>query len=55
MDAIIDRLKAEFSAAELKTIAEEVAGVTVRGGEDALREIRGKLTEMKRILESQRV
>ena len=55
VDAIIDRLKAEFSAAELKTIAEEVAGVTVRGGEDALREIRGKLTEMKRILESQRV
>jgi len=55
VDATIDRLKAEFSAAELKAIAKEVAGVAVRGGADALLEIRAKLTETRRILESQRV
>jgi hypothetical protein len=55
VDATIDRLKAEFSATELKAIAKDVAGVSVRGGADALLEIRAKLTETKRILESQRV
>jgi hypothetical protein len=55
VDATIDRLKAEFSAAELKVIAKDVTGVNVRGGADALLEIRAKLTETKRILESQKV
>jgi hypothetical protein len=55
VEAVIARLKAEFSAAELKAMAADVAGVNVRGGGEALREIRGKLTEMKRILESQKV
>ena len=39
----------------MKAIAKDVAGVSVRGGADALLEIRAKLTETKRILESQRV
>ena len=55
VDPLIERLKAEFTAAQQKEIARAALGVSVRGGEEAIVRIRGRLLGAQEILDSQDV